>query len=435
MNAHTTIDTVTSAALAGDAVAHAGIASEAAGSWDDLIAKFEAADGLQSVADFAKHQRTNGKDFHAFVDDLHRVFEIDAQCKTLDAVFDLSSAEGWNMSQPEIEAAMDEIRAGATAAQAYGRVKRAAGSLATIPGESDAWNAAVEARRITFQEERDADRAETSALSAFAEISPKLPASLGSFRPEITSVGALDKADIPLADKVTLYPILKEWLRQTSDARTECGLKAREEELNATYDRRQEIEAELMKMTPPDLSGLLLQFEIAGIGDHAIHVAGGLYAALQNPDLAGAAQVYVNLLRFVGGDHPQLEAVTFDPKRWLDAFEALPGHGFNTHIGPAYRDPEAWPSDRASDAEVTIIDPAIIERLYEDRPGDKVPASVQLGSIDRVERAFADDPAERDRLIKAIKSRQAGPVGRHLWTDLADWQQDAVHAVAKARCA
>lgn len=153
------------------------------------------------------------------------------------------------------------------------------------------------------------------------------------------------------------------------------------------------------------------------------------------------ARVYQDLLRLTQMRPELVAAGAFDAEAWVKDFEALPGHRI-TPWGPAYVHPDAWPVDRASDAEVTITDPLRLIQLAQDRAertGEPVQPydhrGVQLGEgcMGAVERIYADDPAERDQLTTALRSRMAPPQGSAQWRALPEWRREHVQSWAASR--
>jgi chemotaxis protein histidine kinase CheA len=107
--------------------------------WEEVISTFEPE--FPQFADLARDQRAAGKDPDAFIDQLREVFRISRRASALERVFALSKERNLNLTQSEIELALDQIDAGLDEAAIIAEVERTRG------GKYATWSAAVAAHK------------------------------------------------------------------------------------------------------------------------------------------------------------------------------------------------------------------------------------------------------------------------------------------------
>lgn len=397
--------------------------------WDGLIAELAAVPGLERVVDLARQRQAAGADVVDFADEALKAFDRARLSDGLGEVFEMARGIGWNMGQDEVEIAMDHLKAGAEPQAALDAAK------ASRDHDPNAFASLVEARRVAMAEEEATDREFDARYEAFLQLAPPPPPELVAL--DISTIEGLSAAELPLEEKAALLPILKDWLAARETAKGECGFAEARRLVEAAVDRSAAIEAAILTSVPADLCGLALQHQLA-IEFWDVTSAGGLWKALHDEDEGAAklAQLYVNVLRMIGGEHPQLSALDFDPEVFCRLWWAFPGHSFGAaRTGPIYDEAAgAWPKNRATEAEVTLTPAQASEyertaqRLFGARPSraDVSRGAVISASSAEILHAMELDDGERNRLLKAAASRVVGPIGRPLWEALEEWQRDAV---------
>jgi len=215
----------------------------------------------------------------------------------------------------------------------------------------DEWDAAVAAYHAALQTHReteaDFDRryAEAIALSPTPDI---LKASNGEY---LTESMIEEDRRLSFARKVEMINVFREW-RPSRDAAVKA-LGCDGDPCEATFNTVFEAFEAIMAMTPPDLSGLLLQLRLL---IERLHLEYTHEAAVDVPtaqrlldeplnDAGGLFAIYRNALGLAGIDDPVRHVRPFDAAAWVAAFEALPGHEV-TGRGPAFiEDKGAFPNN------------------------------------------------------------------------------------------
>jgi hypothetical protein len=95
--------------------------------WAQFLGALDADSDFAYIAAVARKWRSAGMRLDMFLREMIASFEACEQSDRLDEVFDLSERDGWNIGADAIEAALDRIQGGASAAEAYEYAKAVAG--------------------------------------------------------------------------------------------------------------------------------------------------------------------------------------------------------------------------------------------------------------------------------------------------------------------
>lgn len=105
--------------------------------WAEIIASFTDA-GHDPLASLAQEKRVASEDPEHFLRECVKVFEQARRADALEEVFALAGAAGWSMLQPEIEVALDALKDGATAQQAFDIARKTPEAEIAIVAELEA---------------------------------------------------------------------------------------------------------------------------------------------------------------------------------------------------------------------------------------------------------------------------------------------------------
>lgn len=168
--------------------------------WEEVISTFEPE--FPQFADLARDQRAAGENPDAFIDQLREVFRISDRASALERVFAISKERNLNLTQSEIELALDQIDAGLDEAAIIAEVERTRG------GKYATWNAAVAAHNAAEAYEPPAgspDEAYDEACDVAAEAHAALLATpapdLAAAAMKLSFTGEFMRFNAPLTEE------------------------------------------------------------------------------------------------------------------------------------------------------------------------------------------------------------------------------------------
>lgn len=293
--------------------------------WDELIAQFEEEPGLETIAALAREKRDDGMGLREFCELMLDGFKTAKVHTDLNAVFELSDADDWDMSQSEVELALERLRAGDTPQEAYLAVKRAAGSQ---DGAEAGWIAARDAFQAIRRDRILAGANHDPKWAAFfAKLPPEIVAPSLHYDAHLRWSSIKELEDDPLvsrAEFAELAPKLEAALEDFKAFLRGKNLPSDEDE-DELYDREFSAEKAWLLAETPALQAVT--YKIRHVSrendDNKMGIDEPSYAAVQAEDWAGQQQLSVlrDLLKIAGEYHPILDPENvFSPSAFIDGW-------------------------------------------------------------------------------------------------------------------
>lgn len=278
--------------------------------------------------------------------------------------------------------------------------------------------------------------------------------------------GSIQEAKVPFDRKVDLMNTLRGWKAARDASAEQAALERAQEASSLGYEKAWSTFGALMTARPASTAQLLQQMEVLLKETVLERSVLSMVEPLAADDIAELIssepndtdayekrmllEFYFDLCRINGTPSPLEQVAPFDPAAWTEKFEALPGHEM-TERGAVFHEPDAWGPGYLTDEDFRVTDPAEIEAYWR-AVENYCPESVAeraaqfpdyrvrpfiAGSLRSYEFIYGEgDPrlAEKAALFERRHEQdKLPPLGRHLWTDLAPWQQKMVREFAKGR--
>lgn len=339
--------------------------------------------------------------------------------------------------------------------------RRRAAQTAEFAQAFSAWERAAIENAALDVASADAGEALESAYSVPEALWPQRPRG-----PTYCSEEAIQKATMPFDRKVDLMNILRQWRAAQAASAEKAAAERAEASSSAAYEQAWSTFRALMSARPASTAQLLQKMEVLLKETVLERSVLSMVEPLAADDIAELIssepndtdsyekrmllEFYFDLCRINGTPSPLERVAPFDPAAWTETFEALPGHQIDER-GAVFHEPEAWGPDYLTDEDFRVTDPAEIE-AYWLAVENYCPESVAeraaqfpdyrvrpfiAGSLRSYEFIYGEgDPrlAEKAALFERRHEQdKLPPLGRHLWTDLAPWQQKLVREFAKER--
>lgn len=396
--------------------------------WDEVLSVLD--EHLPELASYVRRERDLGTSLDGVLDALGATAKTLRVQWGLDQVFD--KAEGLNLTQDEIEFALDELKHGADPDFVLNQIT---GARHDVAAWTEAMTRLDDAKAALVRAEQAVD----GVAAEYEKVRVATPEVLAAVH--IFSERQLESCELPLEKKAELLPVLRVWRAATDAARTAIGLDASEAAADAADDAVNDARDHLMTLRPPTLDALHMQMgeRLDRATDWTVTSCAGLARLMHegSDEVLAGVQSYLDLSRLLNKRIAR-EWDAFDPALFVRVWESLPGHYFAYEGAAAFLHPDAWPVDRASDEAVTVGQ-EVMDRLEAawnlkypqafnalQRPSATGRYLLSEFYIQFADDAYPDEPEQAEALKSALSSRIAGPIGREWWESLEDWQRSRV---------
>jgi hypothetical protein len=282
--------------------------------------------------------------------------------------------------------------------------------------------------------------------------------------------------DLTFEEKTEKLEIFRAFLPVRDTLQASLRVDELSEAAEAAEDALAEPAAAFLSYNAPNLKALARQTAVR-IAVHASldedggevdpddpeHISQVLSCRPYTPD-GQLVRTYQSILSLAGLKPEIVATKAFNPERWIDQFEAFPGHTLEVLPGiirnslgirAEYADPVAWGPSMPAHKDIVIQDPEALARYdawvrsrYTDAQWAEHEADPTryvrgdrpfvVGAIDHIEQAYPDGGPEHDRLVtlhemRCAKARgELKPIGSHLWAELEPWRRQRVASFVKA---